>query len=105
MNPAINLPFTSWLSDGALLDKSMLCWPHIQRWYSMSTQTLETMAGEQLDGQLAQLEERLTHDHPALAPGAIHELVERERTRFADAHVRAFVPILVERAVRTSLDR
>lgn len=39
------------------------------------------------------------------APGPVHELVERERTRFADAHVRAFVPILIERAVRSSLDR
>jgi hypothetical protein len=71
----------------------------------MSSQTLDAMAGEQLDSQFTQVEERLTNDHPELTPGAAHELVEHERTRFADAHVRAFVPILVERAIRSSLRR
>lgn len=33
----------------------------------------------------------------------LHTLVDHERTRFAGARVHAFVPILVERAVRASL--
>ena len=69
----------------------------------MSTQTLDTMAGEQLDAQFTQLEDRLTGDHPDLGRGVVHELVEHERSRFAGAQVRAFVPILVERAVRRGL--
>lgn len=68
----------------------------------MGTQTLDTIASEQLDLQLDIVEDRLRHDYSG-AP--VHALVERERRRFDDARIHAFVPILVERAVRESLDR
>ncbi|HEV2779965.1 MAG TPA: hypothetical protein VGX25_11265 [Actinophytocola sp.] len=35
--------------------------------------------------------------------GEVRRLVARERNRFADARVHAFVPILVERSVRAHL--
>ncbi|WP_284748226.1 three-helix bundle dimerization domain-containing protein [Amycolatopsis sp. RTGN1] len=69
----------------------------------MSTPTLDTMASEQLDTQLTQLKDRLTHDFAGLAPARVHDLVNNGRTRFAEARIHAFVPILIERAVRTTL--
>jgi hypothetical protein len=42
-------------------------------------------------------------EHPG-GVGAIRELVSAEAGRFAEAKVHAFVPILVERAVRGRLD-
>jgi hypothetical protein len=69
----------------------------------MTTQTLDTIASVQLDLQLHVVEDRLRQDYPDLDRTSAHALVERERTRFADARIHAFVPILVERAVRESL--
>ncbi len=69
----------------------------------MGTPTLDTMASEQLETQLAQLEVRLVRDYAAVTPTRMHELVERERSRFDGAHIHVFVPILVERAIRATL--
>ncbi|MET8996426.1 three-helix bundle dimerization domain-containing protein [Amycolatopsis sp. NPDC004169] len=65
--------------------------------------TLDTMASEQLDTHLAQLEERLGRDYTNVTRSRLHALVDRERARFAGARIHAFVPILVERAVRSAL--
>jgi hypothetical protein len=69
----------------------------------MTTQTLDTIASAQLDLQLDVVENRLRQDYADLDRPSAHALVERERTRFAAARIHAFVPILVERAVRESL--
>ncbi|HEY0498970.1 MAG TPA: hypothetical protein VGD48_24730 [Kutzneria sp.] len=69
----------------------------------MSTPTLDTMASEQPDAHFDQLEDRLSRDYTGVARQRLHDLVGLERARFAQARVRAFVPILVERAVRTAL--
>lgn len=69
----------------------------------MSTPTLDTTASEQLDLQLAVVEDRLTHDYTTVTGESVHELVERERSRFDGARIHVFVPILVERAVRATL--
>lgn len=69
----------------------------------MSTPTLDIMATEQLDLHFAQLEDRLSHDYTSVTRSTLHDLVERERSRFAEARIHAFVPILVERAVRATL--
>ncbi|WP_206790307.1 three-helix bundle dimerization domain-containing protein [Amycolatopsis sp. MtRt-6] len=65
--------------------------------------TLDTMASEQLDVHLAQLEERLDRDYANVTRARLHALVDRERARFDGARIHAFLPILVERAVRASL--
>ena len=65
--------------------------------------TLDTMASEQLDTHLAQLEDRLDRDYANVTRTRLHALVDRERARFAGARIHAFVPILVERAVRAAL--
>jgi hypothetical protein len=65
--------------------------------------TLDTMASEQLDIHLAQLEDRLGQDYRNVTRTRLHALVDRERARFAGARIHAFVPILVERAVRAAL--
>jgi hypothetical protein len=70
----------------------------------MTPQTLDTIASEQLDLQLHIVEDRLRQDYASLDRTAAHALVERERTRFAAARIHVFVPILVERAVRESLE-
>ncbi|WP_239153953.1 three-helix bundle dimerization domain-containing protein [Amycolatopsis sp. FDAARGOS 1241] len=49
------------------------------------------------------LEARLSSDFAAVGAASVHELVERERARFREARIQAFVPILVERAVRAAL--
>ncbi|MEA5360129.1 hypothetical protein VA596_11325 [Amycolatopsis sp., V23-08] len=69
----------------------------------MSTPTLDTIASEQLDLQLSVVEDRLAHDYTAVSSSSVHNLVQRERSRFADARIHVFVPILVERAVRATL--
>ncbi|MFB9691094.1 three-helix bundle dimerization domain-containing protein [Amycolatopsis plumensis] len=65
--------------------------------------TLDTMASEQLDTHLAQLEDRLGRDYANVTRSRLHAMIDRERARFAGARIHAFVPILVERAVRTAL--
>ncbi|GLY37555.1 hypothetical protein Amsp01_035790 [Amycolatopsis sp. NBRC 101858] len=69
----------------------------------MSTPTLDTLASEQLDTHFGQLEDRLSHDYTGVTRTRLHDLVSRERARFTGARIHAFVPILVERAVRTTL--
>jgi hypothetical protein len=69
----------------------------------MKSPTLGSLASEQLTMQLAEVEDRLTHDYDEVGTLSVHNLVERERARFADARIHVYVPILVERAVRTSL--
>ncbi|RSM47110.1 hypothetical protein DMA12_09880 [Amycolatopsis balhimycina DSM 5908] len=69
----------------------------------MSTPTLDTMASEQLDLHFAQLEDRLDQDYSEVTRARLHDLVGHERARFAGARIHAFVPILVERAVRVAL--
>jgi hypothetical protein len=61
------------------------------------------MASEQLDLHFAQLEDRLDRDYSGVPLARLHDLVDHERARFAGARIHAFVPILVERAVRTAL--
>jgi hypothetical protein len=53
--------------------------------------------------QLLAAEHDLAADFPAVPAAEIHSMVQRENRRFASAHVRDYVSILVARAVRTSL--
>jgi len=53
--------------------------------------------------QLLAAEQALAADFPAVPSEEIHSLVVTESRRFASAHVRDYVAILVARAVRTSL--
>jgi hypothetical protein len=69
----------------------------------MKVPTMDAMASEQLDTQLAELEGRLTHDYDKVGRSSVHDLVQRERARFEGARIHVYVPILVERAVRTTL--
>ncbi|GAB3147333.1 three-helix bundle dimerization domain-containing protein [Amycolatopsis sp. NPDC004378] len=69
----------------------------------MNNPNLDTLASEQLDTHLEQVEDRLSRDYSSVPRPRLHDLVSSERARFNDARVHAFVPILVERAVRTTL--
>ncbi|WIX77485.1 hypothetical protein QRX50_39765 [Amycolatopsis carbonis] len=71
----------------------------------MSTQTLGALAPEQPDTPFGHLEDRLSRDFAAIGAESVHDFVQRERARFTDAPIQAFVPILVERAVRAALGR
>jgi hypothetical protein len=64
--------------------------------------TLDTLTDE--DTQIAEVESRLVDEFGTEARETVHTAVEEERTKFADASVHAFVPILVERSVRSRLD-
>jgi hypothetical protein len=55
-----------------------------------------------LDKQIAEVEARLVNEFGANR-STIHRVVEQELHRFDRARVHAFVPILVERSVRSRL--
>lgn len=65
--------------------------------------TLDSIATSTLDVQLGELESRLVHDYGTERPPTVHALVEQERARFANARIHAFVPILMERSIRSRL--
>jgi hypothetical protein len=67
--------------------------------------TMDELHGEQLDQQLRDLEQRLARDHTNLSAKVVHECVEQERARFAGARIFSYIPVLVERAVRSKLRR
>ncbi|MTD53411.1 three-helix bundle dimerization domain-containing protein [Amycolatopsis pithecellobii] len=66
--------------------------------------TIESVREPNLDTQLRQLERRLRDERDEVPPAVLHEWVESARARFAEARIVTFVPILVERLVRTHLD-
>ncbi len=60
----------------------------------------------QVSAQLRDVESRLVSLYAAEdGEERVRQVVAANRARFADARVRTFVPILVERAVRAELDR
>jgi hypothetical protein len=65
--------------------------------------TLDAMTSEQLGTHLAQLTDRLGRDYANGTRRRMHAMIDRARARFAGARIHAFVPILVERAVRSAL--
>lgn len=67
--------------------------------------TLDSRVTATLDVQLGELENRLVHDYGAERRPTVHALVEQEKARFADARIHAFVPILMERSIRSHLAR
>ncbi len=72
-----------------------------------SEPSLDAMAGQadQLRSQLDELTGRLAHDYAEVTADTVRSYVRAESDRFADARVRAFIPVLVERAVRGRLGR
>lgn len=70
-----------------------------------SDPSLDAMAGQsaQLRSQLDELTGRLARDYADVATDTVRSYVRAESDRFADARVRAFIPVLVERAVRGRL--
>lgn len=53
--------------------------------------------------QYAHIETRLVDEYGPRRGVAVRHVIAEERGRFADARIHAFVPILVERSVRTRL--
>lgn len=66
---------------------------------------LESLEERQVEQQLADLESRLVAQYAdqGVNEGRVRAIVEQVRSRFVDARVRTFVPILVERAARQEL--
>jgi len=64
-----------------------------------------SLAGQsdQLRSQLDELTGRLARDYADVGTDTVRSYVRAESDRFADARVRAFIPVLVERAVRGRL--
>jgi hypothetical protein len=67
--------------------------------------TLDAFSGspQHIEAQLEEVEERLVQTYGASVADEVHEQVQEQKDRFADARVTAFVPILIERAVRENL--
>jgi hypothetical protein len=57
----------------------------------------------QVDEQLRRLEDRLVQETDQVSPDVLHGWIEAVRARFVAARVQTFVPIFVEREVRTRL--
>jgi hypothetical protein len=66
---------------------------------------MDDLFADEQDTHYQQLEARLVDDYGAGARPVVHRAVEEERGRFTDARVHAFVPVLVERSVRTRLGK
>jgi hypothetical protein len=66
---------------------------------------LESLEERQVEQQLADLESRLVAQYAdqGVNEGRVRAIVEQVRSRFTNARVRTFVPILVERAARQEL--
>jgi hypothetical protein len=66
---------------------------------------LESLEERQVEQQLADLESRLVAQYAdqGVNEGRVRAIVEQVRSRFVNARVRTFVPILVERAARQEL--
>jgi hypothetical protein len=45
----------------------------------------------------------LVRDHGDVPVKAVHDWVQQEQARFANARVHSFIPVLVERAVRSKV--
>jgi len=60
---------------------------------------------EQVSTQLHQMEARLVDDYGPAREADIHAAVQEEHDRFREAKVTTFVPILIERHVRSRLGR
>ena len=65
------------------------------------TPSLDTLTDQR--SQFAELEARLVDDYGSDRRAIVHRAVEEERDRFADASIHTFVPIFVERSVRSRL--
>jgi hypothetical protein len=65
--------------------------------------TLESIAADAQDIQLAEVDVRLVADYGTGHRDTVHALLEQERHRFANARIHAFLPILIERSVRSLL--
>ncbi|MEV6235320.1 HD domain-containing protein [Lentzea sp. NPDC051838] len=59
----------------------------------------------QADPRGRRLASRLVREHDEVPPSLVREWIERARSRFCDAPVQDFVPLLVERAVRAEAVR
>lgn len=70
------------------------------------TSNRNASADHQVDMQLDALEERLLshyrREHPD-SEGILREFLADARARFADARIRTFLPILIERAVHARM--
>jgi hypothetical protein len=64
------------------------------------TTTLDSLAREDMDKQLAALKSRLVAE---TGDQRVGRLVDEEHGRFVGARVRTFLPILIERSVRARL--
>ena len=54
--------------------------------------------------QVAKIAERLAHCHPGISPADMDCLVQSIYARFSDAHVRDFIPLLVERRAKEQIE-
>ena len=66
---------------------------------------MDDLVADELDTHFTQLEARLVDVYADAARPVVHQAVEEERERFTEARVHAFVPVLVERSVRTRLGK
>jgi hypothetical protein len=63
--------------------------------------TLDGLAGTELEKHLAALTAKLDSEYPT--SDNVHQVIDEERQRFADARIHSFLPILIERSARSRL--
>lgn len=69
----------------------------------MSATLAAVLRKSQIDEQIRRIEARLVREGSVVPPAVVHEWVESAWSRFSRARVQAFVPLLVERTVRSWL--
>jgi hypothetical protein len=75
---------------------------------TLNRPTVESLESRNLAEHLADLESRLVAEYagrPGIPESEIHSRFAAAYARFSTARIHAYIPILVERAVRAELDR
>jgi hypothetical protein len=70
------------------------------------TSNMDNLTGADLDRHISDVKQKLTgefHTEDDARASKVAVVVDEERRRFADAHIAAFLPVLIERAARERL--
>lgn len=96
----------SWLEPGRRLDDGSADYVGYVMTSAINDQSLDTGEDRQVAQQLAAVEDRLVahyRDEAGVGEERTRQTFEVVKSRFAEATVRNFLPILIERGVRTAL--
>lgn len=88
---------------GFAIDRQVLCACRFTRHHHRREPIIVSMRAVNEEQQMSEVLTRLVSQYPSRDPAGIARVVERAQQHFAASPIRDFVPLLVERRVRTEL--